>query len=99
VIEVHDFLTDRTETIRIGDAVEDASSTDEWPIEQHAAAGHGGGDARLMARFVAAIATGDRTKILSGPAESLESHLMVFAAEQARRNGVVVDAQREECAG
>ena len=76
-IEVHDFLTDRTETIRTDDAV----ATD----------GHGGGDARLMARFVAAVASGDRTQILSGPAESLESHLMVFAAEQARRDGRVVD--------
>ena len=81
-IEVHDFLTDRTETIRTDVALDGT---------EHAAAGHGGGDARLMARFVAAIATGDRTQILSGPAESLESHLMVFAAEQARRDGRVVD--------
>ena len=81
-IEVHDFVTDQTETIRT-ELVLDGT--------EHAAAGHGGGDARLMERFVAAIATGDSTQILSGPAESLESHLMVFAAERARRDGQVVD--------
>lgn len=84
-IQVHDFLTDRTETIDTA-VVLDGTET--------AAAGHGGGDARLMAAFVAAIRTGDARPILSGPAESLESHLMVFAAEQARRDGRVVDVRR-----
>lgn len=40
--------------------------------------------------FVDAIATGDASHIVSGPDETLESHLMVFAAEQARRKGTVV---------
>ncbi len=78
VIEVHDFLTDRTETFRTDQASDGSIAT-----------GHGGGDGRLMEQFVAAIATGDRSKIRSGPAESLETHLMVFAAETARRDGVV----------
>ena len=85
-IVVHDFLTDRTETIQIEPTRGDT---------EHAAAGHGGGDARLIARFVAAIETGDRTQILSGPTESLESHLMVFAAEEARRESRVVDIGRD----
>ena len=79
-IEVHDFLTDRTETIHTGIASDGSVVT-----------GHGGGDARLMEQFVAAVATGDRAQILSGPAESLETYLMVFAAEEARRDGRVVD--------
>jgi predicted dehydrogenase len=76
LITVHDFLTDRTETIDV-DVVSDGSI----------ATGHGGGDGRLMEAFVAAVATGDRSRILSGPAESLESHLIVFAAETSRRAG------------
>lgn len=79
-IELHDFLTDTTEVVRT-DVASDGSI----------ATGHGGGDGRLMEAFVAAIATGDARRILSGPAESLETHLMVFAAETARRDGRVVD--------
>jgi hypothetical protein len=33
---------------------------------------------------VAAVAQGDQSLILSGAEESLESHRLVFAAEQAR---------------
>lgn len=51
--------------------------------------GHGGGDFGLMKNVVSAIAANDISKILSGPEESLESHLMVFAAERARHNGTV----------
>lgn len=80
LIEVHDFLTDETE--RIDTAVASDGSI---------ATGHGGGDARLMERFVAAVAARDPGLILSGPAESLETHLIVFAAEAAREGGRVVD--------
>jgi predicted dehydrogenase len=52
--------------------------------------GHGGGDEGLMTAFTEAVATGDRSRVLSGPDESLETHLMVFAAERARRTGTVV---------
>jgi hypothetical protein len=34
---------------------------------------------------VAAVAEKDGNRILSGPEETLESHLMVFAAERSRR--------------
>jgi len=55
--------------------------------------GHGGGDGGLMDALVSAIADDDPSKILSGPDETLESHLMVFAAEKARKEHRVVDLQ------
>ncbi len=58
------------------------------PIRRFSA-GTVGGDYSLMQCFVAAVAEGDPTRILSGPDETLESHLMVFAAERARKNGTV----------
>lgn len=50
---------------------------------------HGGGDDAVMDAFVTAIETGDPSTIASGPAESLETHLAVFAAERARLTGSV----------
>jgi predicted dehydrogenase len=79
-IAIHDFLTDRTEILDTGVAADGSIVT-----------GHGGGDARLMEAFVAALATGDPSHIRSGAAESLETHAMVFAAEESRREGRVVE--------
>ena len=49
-----------------------------------------------MDAFTAAVATGNRELISSGPRESLASHLAVFAAERARLNGTVetIDPER-----
>lgn len=77
-LRLFDFLTDTHSVI-------DTNSGDPT-----AADGHGGGDAGLMDAFIRAAATGDRTSILSGPADTLNSHLAVFAAEHARRTGTVV---------
>jgi hypothetical protein len=77
-VTLYDFLSETTETLHaraLGDAT--------------AGGGHGGGDWGLMDAFVRAVATGDGSHILSGPRESLEAHLAVFAAERARRTGVV----------
>jgi hypothetical protein len=52
--------------------------------------GHGGGDLGLMRHFSAALAQNDPALILSGPDATLETHQMVFAAEQARCEGRVV---------
>lgn len=79
---VHDFLTDQSRTIDTAVASDGTAAT-----------GHGGGDGRLMERFVAAIAADDPALITTGPVESLETHLMVFAAEAARRDGRVADVQ------
>ena len=49
-------------------------------------AGHGGGDFGLMAGFVRALQKKDEAAALTTGRMSLESHLMAFAAEDARLN-------------
>ena len=73
-----DFLSDETEVI------------DTEALDSSILGGHGGGDYGLMESFVSAVAEDDPNRILSGPEETLESHLMVFAAERARRENRVV---------
>ena len=51
---------------------------------------HGGGDDALMRAFLMAVATRDSAALLSGPRETLETHLAVFAAELARHEHRVV---------
>jgi predicted dehydrogenase len=75
-------------TIRVYDFLSRAERL-VTPEPADAAEGHGGGDAGLMDAFTAAVATGNRELIKSGPRESLASHLTVFAAERARLNGTV----------
>lgn len=53
--------------------------------------GHGGGDTNVLSHFIDAVASGDSSHILTGPQVSLESHLMVFAAEKARKENRVID--------
>ncbi|MBM7785373.1 Gfo/Idh/MocA family protein [Tenggerimyces flavus] len=76
-VTVHDFRTEELDTLTVESSGMDAAS------------GHGGGDAGLMDAFTRALATGDRRHILSGPAESLETHLAVFASERARHGRTV----------
>ena len=72
-------------------------ATKEWKeIDTDAAdasilGGHGGGDGGILAAFLHAVATGDRSAILSGPDATIESHLTVFAAEQGRRKHRVIE--------
>ena len=54
------------------------------------AGGHGGGDTGLMNAFVAAVRNPHR-EVLSSARASLQSHLLAFAAEEARLTGCVVD--------
>ncbi|NUT33526.1 MAG: Gfo/Idh/MocA family oxidoreductase [Hamadaea sp.] len=82
-VTVHDFTT--------GQATDHDPSTVGG---SDAATGHGGGDEGLMDAFVTAVATGDRALILSGPEQTLNSHLATFAAEQARHEGTVVTVAR-----
>jgi predicted dehydrogenase len=52
--------------------------------------GHGGGDFGLMAAFVRALQANDENAALTTARTSLESHLMAFAAEEARLGEKVV---------
>lgn len=77
-VVVNDFLT--------GAVTEHVAGDSDGMITS----GHGGGDDGVIAAFVEAVSTGDRSAVLSGPAESLETHLAVFAAEKARLTKTVV---------
>lgn len=77
-LSVYDFLTGRTDRV------------DTETAKDGILGGHGGGDLGMMEAFVAAVDHRDQSRILSGPDETLESHLIVFAAERARRERRVV---------
>ncbi len=74
-IEIHDHLTG-TQT--------------RYDTHPEGDSGHGGGDAGLMAAFVSALQAKDESAALTTARTSLESHLMAFAAEDARRDERVV---------
>jgi predicted dehydrogenase len=80
VLRVHDFVTDTVEVIDTGTGPDGS-----------AAGGHGGGDTALLNAFITAVATGDRSAILSDAHASLRSHQVVWAAERARISGAVVE--------
>jgi hypothetical protein len=80
-IQIHEFLSRKTEII---DTSEDA------PNVPSALADHGGGDYALIDTFVSAVAQSNPKLILSGPEETLETHLMTFAAEKSRKEGKIV---------
>ncbi len=85
-LEIHDHLTGEVEVIE----------PNKGPF---GGTGHGGGDYGLMHDFVRAVHNPELA--LTTARESLESHLMAFAAEQSRHEGSVIDmhdfrAQAEE---
>jgi len=57
--------------------------------------GHGGGDYGLMQAFVDAVRTEDQSRVVSGPDETLETHMMVFAAEISKSETRVVQMGEE----
>ena len=56
--------------------------------------GHGGGDGGLMDAFVTAIAENKPEFILTGLDDTLDSHIMTFEAERARREGKVITLKK-----
>lgn len=58
--------------------------------------GHGGGDLGLMRTFIDAVRSGDQTILDVDVSEIFASHLTVFAAEQSRKEGKVVDCAQYE---
>ncbi|KAJ1952600.1 hypothetical protein EC988_003466 [Linderina pennispora] len=77
-IEVYDFLT--------------GQKTKHTPqLVTGSLAGHGGGDMGMITAFVSAVAHNDQSFMSSDALSSLDSYLVVFAAEEARRQGTVVN--------
>ncbi|SCG52647.1 Oxidoreductase family, C-terminal alpha/beta domain [Micromonospora echinaurantiaca] len=88
IMGTHGYLEGDGEQVSVTDFVTGATvTTDTRGGGADAGSGHGGGDMRLMAAFVEAVATGDRSAVRSGPRESLDSHRMAFAAERSRLAG------------
>jgi predicted dehydrogenase len=77
-VTVTDFVTGQVEHVEVAIPGGDAGY------------GHGGGDFGVIGAFVEAVASGDRSLICTGPRESLDSHLMAFAAERSRQTGAPV---------
>lgn len=57
---------------------------------------HGGGDRAIMDNFTGAILSSDQSGLLTPIQDSLEGHLLVFAAEEARHKGTVVHVRAYE---
>lgn len=54
---------------------------------------HGGGDKIILMEFAEAVRKGSADGLLIGAEHCLDSHLLSFAAEKARTEGVVVDVE------
>ncbi|KAI0321858.1 streptomycin biosynthesis protein StrI [Amylostereum chailletii] len=58
--------------------------------------GHGGGDLGLIRAFVNAVRTGKQEVLGTDVLDVLKSHMTVFAAEESRKSGTVVDCAEFE---
>ena len=67
-----------------------SSETERHRIEG-SVVGHFGGDDGLLDHFTARVARGVGEAVLTSGRSALDGHLLGFAAEEARRHGVVVD--------
>ncbi|KAK7497914.1 hypothetical protein BaRGS_00010785 [Batillaria attramentaria] len=82
-LKVFNFLTDSTREV-------------ECRSESAGLLGrHGGADYHLMRSFVGALRSGSRELIQTGADETLASHLLVFAADKARKENRVVEVQKD----
>jgi predicted dehydrogenase len=84
ILEIYDFLTRETHVIN-----------SELESDGSILSGHGGGDESIMRAFVRALFENNPEHILSGARQTLESHLMVFAAENARKQNRVMPVEHE----
>jgi hypothetical protein len=62
----------------------------EEDVENYKNSGHGGGDWFLMRDFVTAVANQAPKYLTSTIDQSIESHLMGFAAEESRHKGQII---------
>ena len=57
---------------------------------------HGGGDRAIMDNFVDAIVSNDKSILLTPIKDSLEGHLLVFAAEESRKTDKIIKLREFE---
>lgn len=62
---------------------------EEMPIDRQDQSGHGGGDFGIVRSFLHAV-NGTPDDSITTARESLESHLLAFAAEESRQKGTVI---------
>ena len=70
------FLTEKVETV-------------DGKISSETADMHGGADTAMINDLLSALQENDQSLLLSGPDETLQTHLAVFASEKARKSGTV----------
>ena len=64
-------------------------------MDQHITGGHGGGDMGIVYDLMEYFYDGTMTGSISDIRTSVENHLLVFAAEESRKNGgMTVDFTR-----
>jgi predicted dehydrogenase len=80
-LQLYRFIDRSTTSFAVADVAGGGPSADE---------GHGGGDAGLITAWVEALETGDWSSVPTDGRASLDSHRIVWAAEEARLGGRVV---------
>ncbi len=80
-ISIYNFATKAYETVALTDLVADESII----------GGHGGGDGGIISSFCELLSEGTVTTSVCSAMTSARNHVAVFAAEQSRRAGTVVD--------
>ncbi|KAG9482389.1 hypothetical protein GDO78_011202 [Eleutherodactylus coqui] len=84
-IQVFDFVTNKETQYQ-------AKIVGFMPMQLSA---HGGADYYLIDSFISAVANNDPSLIISGPDETLRSHLLVFQAEKSRLENRVVHIDKD----
>lgn len=82
------FLHDKPHELIVYDHLQNKEEQIELPAVGEG--GHGGGDGALFAAFVQALARSEPS-VLASARNSLESHVLAFAAEQARTTGNTIN--------
>lgn len=77
--------------IRLFDFLKMAWVTKDTARDERDLMGHEGGDIGVLENFIDAVRADDPSMILTGVDETLESHLMVFAAERSRLERRVIE--------
>jgi len=79
LIEINDYNSGQVKSINT------ATGLDKY--------GHGGGDDLLIRDFLVAVKNGIQHNMRTSIDESVEGHLIIFAAEKSRKEGVIVDME------